>query len=226
MNPGQLEIPEGPAFVWAYRRQHPDCGPLAVRSRRNPVRSIEESAANAIRTPEIEAYLALHAKQSVARHHLSGRADRVVRRAAQPSQDPSPSTPSVWRTVRGGMVRCGAGDRYGNHTKGQSDFSTVEDASVIERAPDRDHLQNRLSQSRVFSLYVGEPSRFARQSPLFQARLNRPALAGTRCFAYSLAFRLLARIVLLDLAAFITRAPILMRSAHSYRVPFAQGEAH
>ena len=29
----------------------------------------------------------------------------------------------------------------GNHTKGQSDFSTVEGASVIERAPDRDHLR-------------------------------------------------------------------------------------
>jgi hypothetical protein len=46
-----------------------------------------------------------------------------------------------------------------------------------------------------------------------------------RCFAFSLAFRLLARIALLGLAVFIPRAPILMKSAHSYRVLFASGKA-
>jgi hypothetical protein len=52
-------------------------------------------------------------------------------------------------------------------------------------------------------------------APLSQVRLNRwPMLAG--------AFRLLARIVLLDLAVFITRGSDV-RSAHSYRVSFAQG---
>jgi hypothetical protein len=46
-----------------------------------------------------------------------------------------------------------------------------------------------------------------------------------RCFAFSLAFRLLARIVLLDLAVFITRGSDLDEIGPFLRVSFAHGKA-
>jgi hypothetical protein len=55
-------------------------------------------------------------------------------------------------------------------------------------------------------LRVGEPSRFSRQSRLHSfRRAAQPAARARwrRCFAFSLAFLLLARIALLDLAGFI-----------------------
>jgi hypothetical protein len=68
-------------------------------------------------------------------------------------------------------------------------------------------------------------SSFSRQSRLRSSGAAQPVARARwrRCFAFSLAFCLLARIVLLDLAVFIIRAPILIRSAPSYRISFAQG---
>jgi hypothetical protein len=91
--------------------------------------------------------------------------------------------------------------------------------------PGQGVLRRRQRRALPAWLHVGEPSRFSRQSRSTLSGTAKPVARARwrRCFPFSLAFRLSARFVLLDLAVFITQGSDLDEIGHSWRVSFAEG---